>query len=136
MTANTVGKFFTNNCYAPAFAVVCKCNGKIHSARLKLIAKIPIEPYQCGYMHIKSTVDQIFILLHIPEKIHDNKVDSHHPFVDYKTVLGSRIKDRIFAAMSELSIAAKLIILHRTTLSSTIKFKHKLEYTSPNRLIP
>ena len=44
---------------------------------------------------------------------------SAHHFVDYKAAFDSPIRDRVFAAMSELGIPAKLISLCRTTLSNS-----------------
>ena len=52
--------------------------------RLKLHAKALIEPYQNGFGHGKSTIDQIYTLRQILEKAHEDKAYNH--FVDFKVV--------------------------------------------------
>ncbi|XP_051858122.1 uncharacterized protein LOC127565084 [Drosophila albomicans] len=68
----------------------------------------------------KSTVDQIFTLRQILEKSYENQIDTYHLFVDYKDAFDSPRRDRLYAAMSELGIPAKLTRLYRMTLSNTI----------------
>ena len=68
----------------------------------------------------KSTIDQIFTLRQILEKIHETQVYTHHLFVDYKAAFDSPIRAvMFFAAMSELGITAKLIRPCRMTLSNS-----------------
>ena len=57
--------------------------------RLKPQAKALIGSYQCGFRTGKSTIDQIFTLRQIMEKRH-----------------GNQVRDRVYAAMSELGISA------------------------------
>ena len=78
-----------------------------------------IGPYQCGFRPGKSTIDQIFTLRQILEKTHENQIDTHHLFVDYKAAFDSPIRDCLYATMSEFGIPAKLIRLFRMTLSNT-----------------
>ena len=49
----------------------------------------------------------------ILEKTHEKQVDTHHLFADYKAAFDSPLRDRVFAAMFELGIPAKLIRLCR-----------------------
>ncbi|XP_060665228.1 uncharacterized protein LOC132797508 [Drosophila nasuta] len=79
----------------------------------------------CGFRPGKSTVDQIFTLRQILEKSYENQIDTYHLFVDYKAAFDSPRRDRLYAAMSELGIPAKLTRLCRMTLSNTISsFKY------------
>ena len=87
--------------------------------RLKPLVKTLIGTYQCGFRPSKSTIYQIFTLRQILEKIHEKQVDTHHLLVDYKAAFDRPIRDRVFAAMSELGIPAKLIRLCRMTLSNS-----------------
>lgn len=87
--------------------------------RLKPIAETLIGPYQCGFRPGKSTTDQIFTLRQILEKTYENQIDTYHLFVDYKAAFDSPLRDRLYAAMSELGIPAKLVRLCRMTLSNT-----------------
>ncbi|XP_051859298.1 uncharacterized protein LOC127565328 [Drosophila albomicans] len=54
------------------------------------------------------------------EKSYENQIDTYHLFVDYKAAFDSPRRDRLYAAMSELGIPAKLTRLCRMTLSNTI----------------
>ncbi|KPU81866.1 uncharacterized protein Dana_GF27359, partial [Drosophila ananassae] len=87
---------------------------------LKPHAEALIGPYQCGFRPGKSTIDQIFTLRQILEKFYENQIDTYHLFVDYKAAFDSPRRDRLYAAMSELGIPAKLIRLCMMTLSNTI----------------
>ncbi|XP_051864248.1 uncharacterized protein LOC127566265 [Drosophila albomicans] len=87
-----------------------------------------IGPYQCGFRPGKSTIDQIFTLRQILEKTHENGIDTHHLFVDYKAAFDSPTRERLYATMSEFGIPAKLIRLCRMTLSSTISSVKLLAY--------
>ena len=87
--------------------------------RLKPHAKALIGPYQCGFRPGKSTIDQIFTLRQILEKRHENQDKTHHLFVDFKAAFDSPVRDRVYTAMSELGIPAKLIRLCRMTLSNS-----------------
>ncbi|XP_020806218.1 uncharacterized protein LOC110182509 [Drosophila serrata] len=87
---------------------------------LKPHAEALIGPYQCGFRPGKSTMDQIFTLRQILEKSYENQIDTYHLFVDYKAAFDSPRRDRLYAAMSELGIPAKLIRLCMMTLSNTI----------------
>ena len=72
-------------------------------------------PYQCGF----STIDQIFTLHQILEKKHENKDKTHHLFDDFKVAFDSPLRDRVYAAISELSFPVKLIRLCRMMLRNS-----------------
>ena len=86
--------------------------------RLKPHAKTLIGAYQCGFRPGKSAVDQIFALCQILEKRHEHQDRTHHLFVDFKAAFDSPVRNRVYAAMSELGIPAKLIRHCRMKLSS------------------
>ena len=87
--------------------------------RLKPLVKTLIEPYKCSFRPGKSTIDQIFSPCRILQKTHEKQVDKHHLFINYKAAFDGPIRDRVFAAMSELGILAKLIRLCRMTLRNS-----------------
>ena len=73
-----------------------------------------LTPQQAG----KFTIDQIFTLCQILAKKYENEDKTHHLFVDFKAAFDSPVSDRVYVAMSELGIRAKLISLCRMTLSN------------------
>ncbi|XP_043064095.1 uncharacterized protein LOC122320085 [Drosophila ficusphila] len=100
--------------------VAYKVLSSVLCENLKRHAEALIGPYQCRFRPGKSTIDQIFTLRQILEKSYENQIDTHHLIVDYKAAFDSPRRDRLYAAMSELGIPAKLIRLCRMTLSNTI----------------
>ena len=91
-------------------SVLCK--------RLKPHAKALMGPYQCGFRPGKS-IDQIFTLRQTMEKTHENLDKVHCFFVNFKAAFDSPVRDRVYNAISELGIPAKLIRLCRMTLSNS-----------------
>ncbi|XP_073814500.1 uncharacterized protein [Musca autumnalis] len=87
--------------------------------RLKPMVNEIIGPYQCGFRPGKSTIDQIFTLRQILEKTQEMQIDTFHLFVDYKAAFDSPIRSKVFQAMSDFGIPAKLIRLCRMTLTET-----------------
>ncbi|XP_054082672.1 uncharacterized protein LOC105219245 isoform X1 [Zeugodacus cucurbitae] len=86
--ANYRGISLLNIAYKVLSSVLCE--------RLKPTVNKLIGPYQCGFRPGKSTTDQIFTMRQILEKTHENRIDSHHLFVDFsskfnQTVLGRQI---------------------------------------------
>ena len=100
-------------------SIAYKVLSSVLCERLKPLTKTLIGPYQCGFRPGKSTIDQIFTLRQILEKTHENQIDTHHLFVDYKAAFDSPRRDCLYATMSEFGIPAKLIRLCRMTLSNT-----------------
>ena len=100
-------------------SIAYKVLSSVLCERLKPYTKTLIGPYQCGFRPGKSTIDQIFTLRQILEKTHENQIDTHHLFVDYKAAFDSPIRDCLYATMSEFGIPAKLTRLCRMTLSNT-----------------
>ena len=76
--------------------------------RLKPLAKILIGLYQCDFRPSKSIIDQIFKLRQILEKTQKNKSTDT---IFLSTIRQPSIRNRVFAAMSELGISAKLLML-------------------------
>ncbi|XP_060665548.1 uncharacterized protein LOC132797786 [Drosophila nasuta] len=109
-------------------AISYKVLSSVICERLKPYTSTLIGPYQCGFRPGKSTIDQIFTLRQILEKTHENGIDTHHLFVDYKAAFDSPTRERLYATMSEFGIPAKLIRLCRMTLSSTISSVKLLAY--------
>ncbi|XP_073848775.1 uncharacterized protein [Musca autumnalis] len=87
--------------------------------RLKPMVNEIIGPYQCGFRPGKSTIDQIFTLRQILEKTQEMQIDIFHLFVDYKAAFDSPLRSKVFHAMSEFGIPAKLIRLCKMTLTDT-----------------
>ena len=42
------------------------------------------DPYQCGFLPVKSTIDQMFTLRQILGKIHEINIDIHNLLIDFK----------------------------------------------------
>ncbi|XP_043065425.1 uncharacterized protein LOC122320881 [Drosophila ficusphila] len=114
------GTLRTNNRGISLLPVAYKVLSSVLCENMKPHAEALIGPYQCGFRPGKSTIDQIFTLRQILEKSYENQIDTHHLFVEYKAAFDSPRRDRLYAAMSELGIPAKLIRLCRMTLSNTI----------------
>ena len=81
--------------------------------RLKPHTKALIGAYQCGFRPTK-----LFTLRQILEKRDVNQDKAQDLVVNFKIAFESPLRDRIYAAMSELGISAKLIRLCRMTLSN------------------
>ena len=88
--------------------------------RLKAHAKTLIGPYQCGFRPGKTTIDQIFTLRQILEKRNEKQGRTQHLFVDFKAAFDSPVRVRVYTALSELGIPAKLIRL----CTMTLQFMH------------
>ena len=70
-------------------------------------------------MQLQTTIDQIFTLRQILVTRYENQDKTHQLFVDSSAALDSPVRDRLYAAMSELGIPAKLKRLCRITLSNS-----------------
>lgn len=88
-----------------------------------VLAKSRIASYQCSISTVKSTMEQIFSLRQNLKNSHENQLNIHHHFVNYKA-----IRDREFA---ELGIPANLKKLYRTPAAPV-----RQEKISKNFLIP
>ena len=54
-----------------------------------------------------STIDQTFTLCQILEMRYENQDRTQRLFVDFKAVVDSPVRDRVYAVMSELGIPTK-----------------------------
>ena len=79
--------------------------------QLQPLVKTLLDPIKCDFRSGKSTINQIFTLRQILELNHETQVDTQHVFVVYIGAFDSPIRDRVFAAISELDKPAKLIRL-------------------------
>lgn len=68
-----------------------------HIIRKKLegIYENLLGEYQCGFRKGKSTIDQLFTIRHLLEKLWGHNITSYHLFMDFKTAYDS-IKRRIW----------------------------------------
>jgi hypothetical protein len=96
--------------------------------RLKLHADKIIWQYQCGFRGV-STIDQIQTLRLILEKTLAFKIETHHLFIDFKTVYEKVNRNQLFKAMLELGIPPKLVRLTQATMEGTtakVKIQNEL----------
>jgi sorting nexin-29 len=78
-----------------------------------------IGDYQCGYHGEWSTVDQIFTIRQILEKCAEHGKDTHHLFIDFKAAYDSIDRRNLYAAMKEMNILKKLIVLVKAMMNNT-----------------
>ena len=86
--------------------------------RLKPFVNNLIGPYQCGFRPGKSTIDQIFTLRQILEKIQELQIDTHHLFIDFKAAYDSIYREELYRAMSSFGTTVKLFRLCRMTMEN------------------
>lgn len=108
--SNYRGISLLNNAYKILSSILCE--------RLKPYMASNIGSYQCGFRPGKSTTDQMFTLRRLLERTLEFQIDTHHLFIDFKKAYDSIQRDKLFSAMSEFGIPAKLISLCRMTLNN------------------
>jgi len=79
--------------------------------RLKPHANKIIGQYQCRFREGISTIDQIHILRQILEKTLEFQIETHHLFIDFKTVYDKVNRNQLYKAMLELGMPPKLVRL-------------------------
>jgi len=97
--------------------------------RIKLYSREIIREYQSGFMPGKSTVDQIHTIKQIVEKSHEFDIDMYLLFVDFKQAYDSVNRDRLWKAMTQLGIPAKLVRLVKACVQHSkckVKFNGEL----------
>ena len=114
--------------------IACKVLTSVLCERLKPHAKALIEAYQCGFRPAKSIIDQIFTQPQILEKAHEKQNKTHHLFVQLKEAFDSPVRDRVYAAMPELSILVKLIRMTLSSLCSSVKIGNERTFRYHARL--
>ena len=77
--------------------------------RLKPHTNKIIRQYQCGFREGVSKIDQIQTLRQILEKTLEFQIDTHHLFIDFKTVYDKVNRNQLYKAMQELGIPLKLV---------------------------
>ena len=63
---------------------------------------------------------ELHIMPNPRKKKYETQVDTYHLFVDYKAAFDRPVRDRVFSAMSELGISAKLIELCSITVGMDV----------------
>jgi hypothetical protein len=66
-----------------------------------------------------STVDQIQTLRLILEKTLEFQIETHHLFIDFKTVYDNANRNQLYKAMLELGIPLKLVRLTQAMMEGT-----------------
>lgn len=77
------------------------------------------ESYRKSTDRTWNTIDQIFTLRQVLEKTSENHVDIHNIFFEYKTAIDILIRDRVFAAISELGIQTNQSLTPQLAISPT-----------------
>jgi sorting nexin-29 len=88
-----------------------------------------IGDYRCGYRGERSTIDHIFTLRQILEKCSEYGKDTHPLFIDFKAAYDSIDRSSLYAAVEELNIPQKLIVLVKATVNNTqcrVKIQNRL----------
>lgn len=75
--------------------------------------------YQGGFRPNRSTIDQIFSLRMMCEKMKEHQNTMWLMFIDYKAAYDSVIREELYQAMKEMGISLKLIRLVMATMRST-----------------
>jgi len=78
-----------------------------------------------------STIDQIQTLRQILEKTLEFQIETHHLFVDFRTVYDKVNRNQLYKAMLEFGIPPKLVRLTRATMEGTTT-QVKLQNELPN----
>jgi len=95
---------------------VYKIFSKILSERLRPKIEAILEWYQTGFWEGKSTIDQIYTLRQILERMKEQNITAFYLFVDFKSAFDSVIREQLYATMSEMGIPMKLVKLTRAAL--------------------
>jgi hypothetical protein len=82
---------------------------KVLYAKLLPYAEKVIGNYQSGFRRGKSTLDPIYILRQILEKIGEFSIETHHLFINFSSAYDSINRNQLFAAMEEFRIPDKLV---------------------------
>ena len=88
--------------------------------RLKPHANQIIGQYQCGFREGVSTIDQIQTLRQILEKTMEFQTETHHLFIDFKTVHDKVNRNQLYKAMLEFGIPPKLVRLTQAMKEGTM----------------
>ena len=96
-----------------------KIVSNISFARISSFAENIIGNYQCGFRKNRSTTNQIFTLRQILEKTKEFGTETHHLFVDFKSVYDTIKRDKLHNAMGEFNNPNKLIRLTPMTVENT-----------------
>jgi hypothetical protein len=85
--------------------------------------------YQAGFFPRKSSINKVFELRQILEKMKEFGVSIHQHFLDFKSAYDRIDREQMYVAMNELNIPEKLIRLVKMIMSvmqNEIKIRSKL----------
>lgn len=100
--------------------------------RLLPYVECKLGDYQGGFRPNRSTIDQIFSLRLMCEKMKEFQNTMWLLFIDYRAAYDSVLRDELFRAMKEMNIPSKLIRLVMCTMNDTCcKVKVNGKLTSP-----
>jgi len=72
--------------------------------------------YQCGFRKQRRTMDQIFIVRQMVEKIYAHDIDLHLLFIDFKNAFGSINQKKLLESLVSFGIPKKIERLVKMTL--------------------
>jgi hypothetical protein len=78
-----------------------------------------IGKHQAGFRTGKSTMDQIFTVKNLLEKVWEHNVETHQIFVDFQKAYDSIRRDKLYAIMAHFGIPNKLIRLTKATMENS-----------------
>jgi sorting nexin-29 len=99
--------------------VVYKVFSNILYTRLLPHIENKVGDYQANFRLGKSTINQIFIVQQILEKMKEFRICTHFFFIDFKSAYDSIDREWVYDDMNELNISEKLIRMVRITMSNT-----------------
>jgi len=96
-----------------------KILSKILQSRLTPYAEEIIGDHQCRFRRNRSTIDHIFCIRQIPEKIWEYNQSVHQNFMDFKKAYDSVRREVLSSNRLEFSISMKLVRLIKMCLTET-----------------
>jgi hypothetical protein len=105
--------------------VAYKVLATVLHGRLKPYANQIIGKYQCGFRGV-STIDQILTLRQILEKTLEFQIETHHLFIDFKTVYDKVNRNQLYKAMLELGMLVRLTQATMEGTTAKVKVQNEL----------
>ena len=88
-------------------------------SRLIPYAKEIIGDHRCGFRRNRSTIDHIFCIRQILEKIREYSEEVHQLFIDFKKAYDSVRREVLYKILIEFGIPNKLVRLIKMSLTET-----------------
>ena len=112
--------------------VTYKVFSNILYTRLPPHVESELGHYQVEFHPGKSTINQVFGLRQILEKMKEFRISIHVLFVDFKSAYDSTERERMYVAMNELNIPQKLLRLVRMITPNTqSQIKIQSKFSAP-----